>query len=251
MKHLYTLLFVICFAPLAIAQVPGYMGKRAWVSANFNVAPALFNMNQNHMSTRASVLGRESRARGQNFLAINYRPQLTFEYLISRDVALGLSYSFVKTGTVKELASDNPEIDGIHYDILKGNTIGVHMKNFRFSHSASIAPIGYYWTLGFGITKFNTYHGKQGKVGQFTKDVMNPVITIGTGKQQVLFDRLVINSGVEFGWSFMPKDAKDILDADEMNAGEHPESLSIHHAYGSLLGYYVFNLKLAVGYLAF
>lgn len=188
-----------------------------------------------------------ARAKGENLLAINYRPQFTFEYLISRDVALGLSYSIIRTGTIKDLEHANPEIDGWHYDHLRGNAFGLHMKKFKFNKSASIAPIGYYWTLGMTAAKFNTYSSKEGKTGQFSKDVLNPVATLGVGKQRVFFDKIIINSGAEFGWSFMPRDMID----EDTSTNSHLQYESIHHAFSSMLGYYIFNMKLSVGYLAF
>lgn len=248
MRYLFTLLFAFLFVQLGYAQVPGYMGKRAWVSVDFNFAPALFNMNQNHMAT-TEIISEEGRAKGVNPLAINYRPQLNFEYLVGRDVALGLSYSHVRTGTVKEIESISQEVDGMYYDMLKGNSFGLQLKKFQFHKSASIAPIGYYWTLGLAATKFNTYASKESKVGQFSKDVLNPVITLGIGKQKILFDRLIINSGMEFGWSFLPKDLVEEYNGDTISP--HPHDISIHHAYSSLFGYYLFNLKLSCGYLAF
>ncbi len=246
MKYLYTLLFSFFLFQAAFAQVPGYMGKRAWVSADLNFAPALFNMNKNHMVIRKYILDNEARATGQNLFAVNYRPQLNFEYLVGRNVALGLSYSIIRTGTVKELEHTNEEIDGLHHDLLKGSSFGFHMKKFKFDKSASIAPIGYYWTLGLAAAKFNTYSSKESMQGQFSKDVINPVATLGVGKQKVLFDKFIFNSGVEFGWSFMPKDFMD-----ESISATHPHSESIHHVYNSMFGYYVFNIKLSCGYLAF
>lgn len=249
MKYLLTVLVFSSVMSVANAQVPGYLGKRAWVTGDLYFAPALFNMNQNHMNVESeNWLDIENRAKGTNLLAFNYRPQVKFEYLVGRNIALGLTYSLIRTGTVKELESTNPDINGIHYDLIKGSSLGFHIKKFSFEKSASIAPIGYYWTYGVTATKFNTYSPAFPKQGQFSKDVINPVITIGFGKQTVLFDKFIIDSGAELGWSFMPKDAKGL---EYMEEGDHEQSLSIHHAYRSMLGYYLFNLKVAVGCLAF
>ena len=250
MKNIFSFLILFLFLQqMASAQVPGYMGKKAWVTADFNFAPAFFNMNQNHMVMKKGVLDTEARAKGQNVWAINYRPEFNFEYLVGRDVALGLSYSLLKTGTVKELESTNPEIDGFHHDILKGNAIGFHLKKFKYSKSASIAPIGYYWKLGIAASRWNTYSSKESTIGQFSKTVTNPVLTLGVGKQKVLFDRFLLNTGMEFGWSFLPKDVVDEIKGNEITP--HAHDVSIHHAYSSMFGYYLFNMKVSVGYLAF
>lgn len=249
MKYLLTVLVFSITATVANAQVPGYMGKRAWVTADLYFAPALFNMNQNHMNIKeGDPLDIENRSKGTNLLAFNYRPQLKFEYLVGRNIALGLTYTMFRTGTVKELDSTNPDIDGIHYDLIKGSSLGFHVKKFNVDKSASIAPIGYYWTYGVAATKFNTYNPAFPKQGQFSKDVINPVITVGFGKQTVLFDKFILDSGAEFGWSFMPTDASEV---DYTQEGDHEHGLSIHHAYRSMMGYYLFNLKVAVGCLAF
>ena len=247
MKYIVILISFLFFQQNGMAQVPGYMGKRAWITADFNFAPALFNMNKNHMIIKEDFLDGYSRAKGQNPWAINYRPEINFEYLTGRDVALGLSWGSVRTGTIKELESHNPEIAGTYYDILKGNAFGVHIKKFKFDKSASIAPIGYYWKLGLLATRFNTYSSNESKKGQFSETVTNPVITLGIGKQKVLFDRLLLNTGMEFGYSFMPKDTTD----DGSTTTSHPNDVSIHHVYSSMLGYYLFNLKVSCGYLAF
>jgi hypothetical protein len=251
LKYLFTLLLsILLLAQAAQAQVPGYMGKRAWFTADLNFAPAFFNMNENHMVIRKGILEEGARAKGTNLFAINYRPQFNFEYLVGKNIALGLSYSIIKTGTVKELDIDNPEIDGMYYDILKGNSFGFHMKKFKYGESASIAPIGYYWTLGVAAAKFNTYASKTSKEGQFSKDVINPVVTLGVGKQKVLFDRFLLNSGVEYGWSFLPQSMLE--DTGYFNTVfDNPQQNSIHHAFNSMLGYYLFNIKVSVGMLAF
>jgi hypothetical protein len=250
LKYLFTLLLsFLLLEQAAQAQVPGYMGKRAWFTADLNFAPAFFNMNENHMVIRKGIMEDEARAKGTNLFAINYRPQLSFEYLVGKNIALGLSYSIIKTGTVKELDMGNPEIDGMYYDILRGSSFGFYMKKFRYGKSASIAPIGYYWTLGVAAAKFNTYASKTSKTGQFSTDVINPVITLGLGKQKILFGRFLLNSGVEYGWSFLPKSILE--ETGYSTVLENPHQNSIHHAFNSMLGYYLFNIKMSVGMLAF
>lgn len=250
MKYIVIILLSILFLVQgAYAQVPGYMGKRAWITTDLNFAPAFFNMNKNHKNIRASTLDFEARAKEQNLFALNYRPQLTFEYLVGKNVALGLSYSRIITGTVKEIDLGNPEIDGYHYDMLRGNSFGFHLKKFRYGKSASIAPIGYYWTLGVAAAKFNTYASKESKIGQFASDVINPVATLGVGKQKVLFDRFLINSGVEYGWSFLPRSIFSDFEGSSVPA--NPQATSIHHAFTSMFGYYLFNIKVSCGLLAF
>ena len=64
-----------------------------------------------------------------------------------------------------------------------------------------------------------------------------------------LSDRFLISSGLEFGWSFLPKDVVEEIKGNGYTP--HPQDKSIHHAYNNSFGYYLLNMKISCGCLAF
>lgn len=166
MKRLMFVGFCLLGAHILQAQVPGFMGKRFTVFAEPNFTPAIFVMNENNVVSVGA--GGLARAEKNNLLALNYRPQVTIEYLLKRDLAFGLSYSMLRIGTTRqyETPTSTPDFPSylIDYDVVKGRGVGVHLKFYNFRQSSSIAPIGFYTTVSAYLTQTNTYDDKKSAV---------------------------------------------------------------------------------------
>ncbi|MTI22554.1 hypothetical protein E1176_16095 [Fulvivirga sp. RKSG066] len=230
---------LLSFCSLVSAQVPGFMGKRVSIFLDANLTPALFNQNINN----AITFDFEDIARTQNInkLAFNYRPQLTFEYLIHRDVAIGLNYSLLKTGTVR----NHEQANEVNFDVIKGNSIGLNLRVYKFKESASVAPIGMFQNFRIEYVTVNSYDDKSSKETLFVNDFQHFVFTYGIGKQHVIANNFLFKYGIEFGYAAVPTNyLDDTADwTEQENAG--------YNVHGSLLGYYLMSVKLGFGSLLF
>lgn len=239
MKKQYSITIILVFLTLALqAQVPGFMGKRAYLQIDANPSPAFFNMNMNHKVITA--LGDVARAQETNLLAFNIRPQISLEYLVGKSVALGINYQHIITGTVKEV-DEYMQVQS--FDLLKGDAAGLDIKFYKFRKSGSVAPIGKYSKLGIALSRTNTYNTMQDKQKQFRNDLYYPIISWGFGKQFMPVPNLLIGTGAEFS---LP-----LISTRDNETGVYDTDTSVNHMQNSLIGYYIFNLKFSVGYMLF
>jgi hypothetical protein len=250
MRHKLFFLFVISvFA--SYGQVPGFMGKRFILFADANPTPAFFVQNSNN--TLDAIFGdMEVRTDKVNRFAFNFRPQVTGEYLIGRDIGLGISYSQIMIGTTRAYQttpaspynlSGNYEID---LDVIRGQAAGIHLKFYHFSESESIAPIGFYHTFSAYITRTNTYDNKKSKTKLFRNDFVYPAATYSWGRQSMIAKGLLLKIGVEMGWAFTPTNY--FQETQEEWSVQEYSGYNVHR---SLAGYYFFNVNLGLGYALF
>jgi hypothetical protein len=249
MKFRYTIVFTFCVLAVK-AQVPGFLGKRFIVFLDANPTPALFVQNVNNAVVMAPG-GEEARISRVNRFAFNVRPQVTAEYLVFQNFSLGISYSRLMIGTTRAYY-DRPRLPDenidflTEYDAVKGQAAGIHLKFYQFNSSASIPPIGYYQTLSVYFTQTNTYDDKKSTAKQFKDDFTYPVLSLSFGRQSMIARNLLLKTGVELGWAFVPSnfisEGKENWDAQEYSG------YSVHR---SLFGYYCFNINIGLGYVVF
>lgn len=251
MRTFYTLVLLInVFA--ATAQVPGFMGKRFTIFADANPTPAFLVMNMNNAVIVDLSDGDGTRQRKVNRFAFNVRPQITLEYLIHRSVSLGISYGMPIVGTTRAYyTSPTAEADGLDYktdemDVVRGQAFGLHLKLYDFKGSASVPPIGYYRTINVFFTRTNTYDTKTSKAKQFRDDFIYPAVSFGIGRQNMLTKNLLLKTGVEFGWAFVPMNH-----LEEVDGSWNVQEYSGYSAHQSLFGYYLFNINIGLGYVLF
>ena len=250
MRIIYTLLLVVnVFA--ATAQVPGYMGKRFTIFADANPTPAFMVMNMNN-AVMVNLSGDDRRTTKVNRFAFNVRPQITLEYLIHRSASLGISYGMPIVGTNRAYySSPMDEVDGTRYktdelDVVRGQALGLHLKLYDFRGSASVPPIGYYRTINVFLTRTNTYDTKTSKAKQFRDDFVYPAVSFGIGRQNMLTKNLLLKTGVEFGWAFVPMNH-----LEEVDGSWTVQEYSGYSVHQSLFGYYLFNINIGLGYVLF
>ncbi|MBA4144764.1 MAG: hypothetical protein DI538_20865 [Azospira oryzae] len=224
------------------------MGKRFSLFLEGNPTPAFFVQNQNNRVMYDFAGG--ARAKEVNRFAFNFRPQATVEYLVGRDVSIGISYSRIAIGTnrgfldqYQDPSSTNYSVD---YDVVRGQSAGVHLKFYGFDRSASIAPIGFYETFAVYVTQTNTYDDKKSKTKQFKNDFIYPVATVSIGRQTMLARNLLLKTGVEFGWAFVPTNF--LTETEDTWTVQEYAGYNVHQ---SLAGYYLFNFNVALGYALF
>lgn len=242
----FYLMFFSLVAGSAFAQVPGYMGKRLSIFLEGNPTPALFVQNPNN-AVIADPGGDGANAAKVNRFAFNFRPQVSLEYLVHRDVSLGVSYSRISIGTARAyvLAPEQEESHSfsLDHDVVRGQAAGLHLKFFQFKNSASLAPIGFYQGFSVYVTQTNTYDTKKSKAKQFKNDFLYPAATYSFGRQSMIAKNLLLKTGAEFGWAFVPFNFLTETQED-WNIQEY----SGYNVHRSLFGSYLFNLNVALGY---
>jgi len=240
----YLLIIFLLFSVAVNAQVPGFMGKRFTIFLEGNPTPAILCQSMNNQSIFDTA---ETRTEDINKFTFNFRPQITMEYLVHRDVSIGLSYSRIGMGTVKGYKLDSLDFEFVKdYDVIKGQSVGLHVKLYQFSGSASIAPIGFYQTFSAYVTQTNTYDTKKSNVKQFQNDFVYPVFSLGVGRQSMITKNLILKTGVELGFAYVPSNFYEETE-DTWNAQEYA-GYNLHQ---SLLGYYLFSFNVAIGYIPF
>ena len=228
-------------AHMLVAQNPGLMGKRFSFFLEANPTPAFLSRNMNNELITDPF---EDTSAKVNRFAFNFRPQVTFEYLYSRDYSIGLSYSMIGTGTSRP-SSDRPydnSSEDVDADVIRGNSVGLHWKRYRYEKSASIAPIGFYQTLSVYATQTNTYDTKRSHTKQFKDDFMYAVVSFGIGRQSMIANKLLLKTGVEIG--------TPILSALDDTGTSFTED-AVHNVKRNLVGYYLFSFNVAIGYIPF
>lgn len=240
------LLMTMLLSSVASGQVPGFLGKRFSIFLEGNPTPALFVQNFNN-EVIVSPGGDDARTNSINRFAFNFRPQVTAEYLVGRDVSLGLSYSQISIGTTRAYQINEDQFPYlIDHDVVRGRSLGLHCKIYRFGNSASIAPIGFYNTISVYMTQTNTYDTKKSKVKQFKNDFTYPVAALAFGRQTMIVKNLILKTGVEIGWAFVP--INFMSETEEDWTIQEYAGYNVHQ---SLVGHYIFNLNVAFGYMLF
>lgn len=172
-------LIVLCLACSANSQnVPGYLGKKAFLDYNFT--SPLFTVLPPSYS--------------------NFIHSFNLNYVIRRRTQLGVSYDFF---SLKETNDDEYKFDGT----LKGNSFGI---NIDWYNKRSIAPLGRYFRLE-GKYLFGDYESVFWNGAQFVKEDKTyaiPVIAMGLGTRRIFFDRIVYNVGGSIGYPFANEEEK-------------------------------------------
>ncbi|WP_160143993.1 hypothetical protein [Chryseolinea soli] len=235
-----TALLLLLFFGVAKAQVPGYMGRRFTIFLEANPTPAFLVSNANNAAIWDIGAKKVSR------FAFNFRPQVSLEYLLGRDFSLGFSYGRIQIGTDREYekVEDGPRFKD--YDVLRGQTAGIHFKFYDFKRSSSLAPIGYYRTISLYVTQTNTYDTKKSTVKQFKNDFVYPVISFSGGRQTMLAKGLILKTGVELGYCAVPMNWF-VESGNEQTVQEYA-GYQVHE---NLFLHYLFNINVALGYTPF
>jgi hypothetical protein len=175
-KYIFLILFCLLSSFAAQSQnVPGYLGKRAFVDYNFNLPYPIY-------------LGPKW---------TNFTHNLNFNYVIRRRAQVGLTVDFFKLHANPE--GGNYKVNGQQlYSSVKGGAIGI---NFDWYTKKSIAPVGNYFRLSakklFG--NYEDYAGFGVPAYLFDDNYNEFVFACGYGIRRIFFDQIVFNVGGSFG----------------------------------------------------
>lgn len=257
-KTIAFLSVLIFLQGIAFAQVPGYMGKRLTIGYSNNFFLAGIG------PTKTYDIG------------LNTTHSFNLEYTIKNRTNFCLSYQMFKTGVDvdHEFYEEYEDTYGVYNSIsytynpipnvplqLKSNNVSI---GFKFFASGTLAPVGKYKKLELLLLfsnltyKPNSFEGydnqaeglKRKSIGTGNYSYSTFALTYTMGRQRVLLNRLVLDYGVQFG--FTPAGVVAVLTSDEdFNRSTNPEDIFRQETNKRLFRYELFNLHLGLGFLAF
>ena len=195
------LLIALLIGSAVQAQTPGYMGKRFALSYGFYFSPAIVGATANGQT----MVGRDNSKSESGSFAFNTLHQLGIEYVLKNRVSVGFATTYYKTMYDNSYSlgygnapTGNYDITGINYALY-----------FKFYRKAALAPYGRYFMIGATLnTTKSTYDPAYMKpkmqssipfendFGYTTQKYKMPDLVIGWGKNRILFDRVIIDYGI-------------------------------------------------------
>ncbi len=250
MRFRYLLSVLIVSLAFVTQAQPGYQGKKFLTTYNLRFVPALTNKN---FHSKSGVLPGD----------FNLTHIANIEYVVSRKVSLGMRYSFTRTSVDMNFIDEKSP-----FNIYKNRDdlafkayvhgIGFYTKMFYGGHQ-NLAPRGSYMTLQADAyyTMVKDSYVNNSTVGNYWG---NFSIGIGFGKQMIVFDRLVLDYGIESNLCVpgilgstiykMRFDVDDEYDYDDTSAPDKISDLQ-KIVNGRVFDMYMVMFKLGIGFLAF
>lgn len=174
-KYIFLILFCLLSSFAAQSQnVPGYLGKRAFVDYNFNAPYPIY------LGPKWS----------------NFMHNFNFNYVIRRRAQIGLTADFFKLYALPGNGINFINSEEV-YSSVSGAAIGI---NFDWYSKKSIAPVGNYFRLSAKkmLGKYEDY--RIGTSIIIEGDYDEFVFTFGYGIRRIFFDKMVFNVGGSFGF---------------------------------------------------
>lgn len=242
------------------SQVPGYLGKRLTIGYANYLSPSLIYPSSN--STDRYELG------------LNTTHCINVEYAIKKRTEFCVSVEFNKTGIAREggyqySAGGYSDYGSAIYR--PGDKTPIQLKNtnvslgFKFFRQGFIAPVGKYQKLEFVLLSNKINYDKNSFYDQYySPDTRLPALGMGEynfktfaialtlGRQRVLFNTLILDTGFRFGvstnaiFNFL---IDDIFDGSMSNSAL--ESQFKQDTHYRIFAAQLFNFHIGIGFLAF
>ena len=258
LKNILSLL-VIIYSISCFSQLSGYMGKRFTIGYSNYFFPALVG---------ANATSKE--------ISMNTTHCINVEYVIHNKINFCVGMQFFKTGVLKKSYEYKYLNNQNYYSyeatgsaIYKGNKKPMElnttniMLGFKFFKSGFIAPVGKYQKLDVIVLLDKLIYSKDAFVDESRdKGSKNVTLGIGTydyttlsigytvGRQRVLFNSIILDTGVRFGIS--PNGIFDStfgnLGGDYNKSFEEELKQTVNYR---IMGAQLFNVHIGIGFLPF
>jgi hypothetical protein len=241
-KHLlvFVLLSFLCLP--ALAQSPGYMGKKLIVHYENS-----FMQTYRHPNSK----GRAVSAYGAEnvFFSFNSTHSFAAEYVTGRRRTWGLSLKYLRTGVFTSNNYYSLSPPRYPLGIIRAYGIGIKTKGFN---SKYIAPWGFYREWEFFVLMHrmeNFYPSKYYPVKPAT--VVYPMFknagaSFAFGKQRVIADKITLNYGAKLGILFI-RDYYSTYDHPQFTEEELRVKTNSTHR---LFRHQLFSITTGIGFLA-
>ncbi len=276
MKKIVPFLIFCFFSSIAIAQLAGYKGRRLNIGYSANVSPAILSPLANTIVGDRNDLNKEYVL---NVAGLNITHGVNIDYVIKRSTSFCVSVQVLKTGLAYKneyKLSDELEkkyqTNSILY--LPADDRPMQMKlinltmGFKFFRGY-LAPMGKYLKLdllyfmekiSFDPDGFSPSHvyGLKYTPPEDHYSFHNIGIGLSMGKQRILFDRLIVDTGFKIGVLpaafFTLIDAADITEFFSSNLEYQHQQLDYQikqKAIRRMQGSQLINFHIGIGFLAF
>lgn len=242
MRWLFFILTLV--STQAFGQASGYMGKKLLITGEVSFLNALFNPNHNMNQ-------------GLNKFSFNFRSTTDLDYVIARNGTIGATFDVFYTGMKYDWNSDDfnkllvPGIeDQFDHGRIFGYGYGINYKIFRNPSKGGIAPVGSYAKFDVMLldVRIRPFDNGNDVAHPYSDRFLTPAISITLGRQRVLWDFLVLRSGIQIG--FVPFGISPYLQSLDkgIERGSQQQDLRAN-AEARLMTYYLLNVNFGVGFL--
>ena len=263
MKNIFLIVsIVISVSPLR-AQNPGYMGMKFSAGYNFHF---YFG-------------GLEKSARPYDVLYHSFEPNFFLnkvnefhaDYVLAKNYSIGVSVDIFKTGQYyyedeyyqNDFTNEFKSYKTDNYLNISGSSVNISNKFFFYKNGTGLAPNGNYAQLNIGRVSAKSVARVKGESqdqnGRHTisqtvthAKTSSLIISGGLGNQSILFDRLILDIGLEL--AFLPGSVKGYFtDFYETNTNsDFPKEINARNAVLTRLQtFYISSVKVGVGVLLF
>ncbi len=179
-KYLFFTIYLLVAGILSGYAQPGYQGKKLSVHTNLLLLPAITNATYNKAPGTTSL---------------NTTKEASVDYVISRRNTMGLTYKNLRTSSLRDYSSDTQKIPT---GKIFSNAIGIHYRVFK-KKSGNLAPLGKYTQYGLSVM-FNRAEDIKNSAADVSFNTY--ALSLGKGRSKILFDRVILNYGLEFSHMF-------------------------------------------------
>lgn len=249
-------LFFICFSCQLSAQNPGFLGKKLSVFYDYVVTPGFgraipYNASEQSKPNKKSI---------RNF--VRYRHEIDLEYAITRKWGVGVDYFYHRGGygPVDEDISNQTNYYNQYFSRnIKRHGFGIFARKYRVnlsgynSDEGGMAPLGYYWEPKIFMSmdkyqiKANSDYFDGHDVIFASKSFTRLGASFKMGRHLLLFDRVLVDFGLEFGYVF-PVDFDKMSDLSVIDVALLESTI---HPYEQILAHHLFGFHIGIGYVLF
>ncbi|MCX2744071.1 hypothetical protein OO013_09355 [Mangrovivirga sp. M17] len=247
MRTLYIFLIFSVFYFDSFSQVSGYLGKRSYLLFDITPTTATFASTPSGKTNYINLSMIPESEIDYSIFAMNFKPEVSFSYLIRNDIALGVSgaYNITSTYIENEFQSSYKE-----YGIIKGIGAGIYVQIFSGPKESNIAPMGRYITLGVDLIMSDLYSNVDDATKLNSKKILSPILTYEFGKQILLNDWLLLKYGASINVNIGLL-AEVASMSYETNDGYTLEDANQSSVQLGIQLYQMVNFHLALGTIAF
>jgi len=225
-------------------QAPGYMGKKFLLTGEISFLNALFNPNHNMNH-------------GLNRFSFNFRSTTDLDYVVARNGTVGATFDVFYTGM--EYDWDTPDFDrllvpgigpGFDHARIFGYGYGINYKLYRNPDKAGIAPVGSYAKFDVMLldVRVRPFDKQTDRPYPYADRFFTPALSVTFGRQRVLWDFLILRSGVQVG--IVPLGIAPYLQQRDNGIESGTQQQHVRaHAQARLMTYYLLNVNFGVGFL--
>lgn len=231
-------------AQVCLGQAPGYMGKRFLITGELSFFNALFNPNHNLNQ-------------GPRKFSFNVRSTTDLDFILARNASIGLTFDVLASGMKYDWNSAEfddlliPNVDTrFDHARISGFGYGINYKIFRNPSRGGIAPVGSYAKFDLMVldVRVRPFDKLGNRAHSFSDRFFTPAASITLGLQRVLWDFLVIRSGIQLG--FVPMGISPYLQSLDKGIERATQEQDLRaHAQARLVTYYLLNINFGVGFL--